>query len=108
MTKTPIELSGEFRTTIQSTQGQTAEAIFYVTTEKSQCILGCESSSLLGLIKLNINNITQYEDPVVAELLKKHEKLSKGTGNLKDVKVKLEIYDNVPPVARRQDESRTT
>ena len=49
---------------------------------------------------MNINNIAQHEDPVIAKLLSKHEKLFKGTGNLKGVQVKLEIDDTIPPVAQ--------
>ena len=99
-TDTPIELCGEFHTTIKSANDQSVGATFYVTKAKSQCILGCESSTALGLITLNINNIAQHENPVIANLLKKHEKLFKGTGNLKGLKVKLEINDSIPPVAQ--------
>ncbi|CAB4016987.1 Hypothetical predicted protein [Paramuricea clavata] len=67
---------------------------------KSQCILGYESSTALGLITLNINNIMQHEDPAIVKLLNKHEKLFEGTGNLKSVEVKLEIDETVPPVAQ--------
>jgi hypothetical protein len=42
----------------------------------------------------------QHENPVIVKLLNIHEKLFKGTGNLKGVEVKLEIDENVPPVAQ--------
>ena len=99
-TDTPIELCGEFHTTIKLANDQSVDATFYVTKAKSQCILGCESSTALGLITLNVNNIAQHENPVIANLLKKHEKRFNGTGNLKGLEVKLEIDDSIPPVAQ--------
>ena len=100
-TDTPIELCGEFHTTIKLANDQSVDATFFVTKSKSQCILGCESSTALGLITLlNINNIAQHENPVIPNLLKKHEKLFKGTGNWKGLEVKLEIDDSLPHVAQ--------
>jgi hypothetical protein len=53
-----------------------------------------------GLLTLNVNNVTQQADPQLAGLLRKHENLFQGTGNLKGVEVKLEKDETVPPVAQ--------
>jgi hypothetical protein len=42
----------------------------------------------------------EHKDPVIAQLLQKHEHLFKGTGGLKGVEVKLEIDESVPPIAQ--------
>ena len=55
---------------------------------------------ILGLLTLNVNNVTQQADPQLAGLLRKHENLFQGTGNLKGVEVKLEKDETVPPVAQ--------
>ena len=57
----PIELAGKFTTDITS-QGKTTSASFYVVDGKHKCILGCQSSVELGLLTLNINNVTQHDD----------------------------------------------
>ena len=96
----PIELVGQFKTTIQSNTGQNTEAIFYVTTEQYKCILGYQSSTALGLITLNINSLSRHENPTIAEILQRHHQLFQGTGNLKEVEVKLQIDESITPVAQ--------
>ena len=96
----PLQLAGEFKTTITSQQGKTTAGTFYVVNGKTKCILGFQSSTELGLLTLNINSITNHEDPHIQNILNKHEKLFKGTGNLKGVEVKLEIDETATPVAQ--------
>ena len=100
-TSKPLNLAGEFEATVTSTFGTSRTAKFYVTQSKSKCILGYESSSSLGLISLNLNNITpDQRDPDVQQIINKHAKLFQGTGNLKDREVKLDIDPTVTPVAQ--------
>ena len=62
----PIELAGQFTTTIQSTMGQSTQATFYVTKGQYKCILGFQSSTQLGLITLNVNSMAaEHENPTV-------------------------------------------
>ena len=96
----PIELAGKFETTIQSSTGQQTDATFYVTSGLYKCILGYQSSTELGLITLNINSLTQHENPTIAKILQQLHHLFQGTGNLKDVEVTLEIDESVTPVAQ--------
>ena len=100
-TSTPLNLAGEFTTTVTSASGTSITSKFYVTQSKSKCILGYESSSSLGPITLNLNNINpDQRDPDVQQIIDKHAKLFQGTGNLKDREVKLEIDLTVTPVAQ--------
>ena len=96
----PLDLAGEFQTVTATETGKSALATFYVTSGNAKCILGCESSTQLGLLTLNVNNVTQHVDTQVTEILRKHEALFQGTGNLKGVEVKLEIDETVQPVAQ--------
>lgn len=76
-------------------------AKFYVTQQKSKCILGYESSFALGLITLNVNSINpDHPNQEVRQILNKHSKLFQGTGNLKGREVKLETDPTVTPVAQ--------
>ena len=102
----PIELAGQFKTTIQSNTGQNTEAIFYITTKQYKCILGYQSSTALGLITLNINSLSQHENPTIAEILQRHHQLFQGIGNLKEVKVKLQIDESITPVAHTTSRKR--
>ena len=81
-TSTPLNLAGEFIATVTSASGTSTTSKFYVTQSKSKCILGYESSSSLGLITLNLNNINpDQRDPDVQKIIDKHAKLFQGTGN---------------------------
>ena len=100
-TSTPLNLAGEFIATVTSASGTSITAKFYVTQSKSKCILGYESSSSLGLITLNLNNINpDQRDPDIQQIIDKHAKVFQGTGNLKDREVKLEIDPTITPVAQ--------
>ena len=100
-TSTPLNLAGEFTATVTSASGTSITSKFYVTQSISKCNLGYESSSSLGLITLNLNNINpDQRDPDVQQIIDKHAKLFQGTGNLKDREVKLEIDPTVTPVAQ--------
>ena len=96
----PIELAGQFKTTIQSSTGQHTDATFYVTTGQYMCILGYQSSTELGLITLNVNSLTQHGHPSVEKILHRHHNLFQGTGNLKGVEVTLQIDKSITPVAQ--------
>ena len=96
----PIELAGQFKTTIQSSTGQHTDATFYATTGQYKCILGYQSSTELGLITLNVNSLTQQGNPTVEKILHRHHNLFQGTGNLKGVEVTLQIDKSITPVAQ--------
>ena len=96
----PIELAGQFKTTIQSSTEQRTDATFYVTTGQYKCILGYQSSTELGLITLNVNSLTQHGNPTVEKILHRHHNLFQGTGNLKGVEVTLQIDKSITPVAQ--------
>ena len=99
--KQPLDIAGQFTGSICTSSGKSTEAIFFISNSKSKCLLGFDSSTALGLLSVNLNNITiQHEDSQVHAILTKHCKLFSGTGNLKNTQVKLDIDESVTLVAQ--------
>ena len=97
----PLNLAGEFKATVTSTSGTFTTAKLHVTQSKFKCILSYSSSSSLGLIALNLNNINpDQHNSDVKQIIDKLTKLFQGTGNLKNQEVKLEIGPTVNPVVQ--------
>ena len=100
-TTTPIETKGQFDITICYKQHQTT-ATFHVTKSSPQGLLSYKTSSELGILTVEINNIatTNNVQPEIQALLEKNQPLFTGTGHLKNCEIHLEIDEAVTPVAQ--------
>ena len=71
----------------------------------SGCLLGHDTATLLGLLKINNVNVLQQDedDPPskkVSAILSQYKDVTKGLGKLKDVQIKYNINPNVKPVSQ--------
>ena len=99
--KQPLDIAGQFTGFISTSSKNSTEATFYVSNSNSRCLLGFDSSTALGLLSVNLNNIViQHEYSQVHAILTKHSMLFSGMGNLKDTQVQLEIDESITPVAQ--------
>jgi hypothetical protein len=94
--KQPIEFICEFSTTVKC-HTKEIEALFVVVRGKKKCILGYNTASQLGIVRI-INNVNEqrFQHQLESEF---PNVFRKQIGRLKDFEVKLNIDPSVRPVA---------
>ena len=102
MSKTPLATLGQFKTRFRY-NNTSFECIFQVVSGDAGCILGDESSTLLGLVTYNINTVTtNHKLTYGEELAKQYPKLfSNKIGKFNKFQVKLTIDPKVTPVRQK-------
>lgn len=108
--KEPLPLLGKCVVSIETKSTWTATT-FYVVKGSSGSLLGYETATELGLLRLDVKRIdenkqmppeekesTQSAEP---EVIKKYQHLFEGIGKLKDYKQKIHCDPTVTPVAQR-------
>lgn len=97
----PLQVLGQFTATVVHDSTSTT-ATFQVTKSSTKCLLSCNTSTVLGLLKTFVNNVNvQHPNPDVQRIINKHKSLFQGIGKLKGTEVKLEIDENITPVVQR-------
>ena len=72
-----------------------------MTKENNTCLLTYNTSTVLGLLNININSITiDHQNQRIAQILRQHHKVFQGMENLKNCEDKLEINPTVTPVTQ--------
>jgi hypothetical protein len=115
----PVELKGKFDALVDSKR-RVAAATFYVTkgTQGTTSILGCETSTNLRLITMNVNSVSKVSEVKSGSgtdtsscdldaskrkenlLRGRHPNVFTGIGKLKGHEQKIHINTDVPPVAQ--------
>ena len=93
-----LPVMGQFHATLECSTGVTNTQV-HVIKGNFGCLLSYQTSSALGLIMLNINNVRPGHS-THEQLLTEYAHLFNGIGTLKNFKVKLHIDDTVTPVAQ--------
>jgi len=93
--KTPLNVQGKFKTTV-TCGTQTVEAVFIYVPGDGHSLLGRNTASELGVLKIGINVIGSDSEQLEEEFKDCFE----GVGKLKDFQLKLHIDSSVRPVAQ--------
>ena len=96
----PLSLLGKFEATVESV-GNITVATFYVTRGNHGSLLGHETATELGLIKVEPKISAIAEQPSTVEKLKtEYQDIFQGIGKLKDFQFEIHVDENVEPVAQ--------
>ena len=97
----PLEVIGTFSTKITAGSHST-EAEFCVIREKGESLLGRETATKLGVLKIgiDISAVNMKSGNIGETLQQRYPQVFKGVGKLKDREVQLHIDPNVKPVAQ--------
>ena len=105
--KTPIALAGKFDTIIENKYIMLPVTFVVVQgTIDSDILLGYETATQLGILKI-VRNVTELKEEKttqprseITQLISKHDSLFHGIGKHKHAKVKIEVNEEVTPVAQ--------
>ena len=87
----PLPVLGRFTAKVKLTHTDETEGEFIVIDESGQPLLGRETATELGVLKLGVNSIREY-------MIDEFPECFKGVGKLRDYKVKLHVKDDVKPI----------
>lgn len=91
----PLKLLGKFRThTLIEETGNGSEEEFYVLNGKGPALLGKDTATNLGVLKLGVNSVQSFD------IVREYPECFQGIGKLKNFKLKLHIDQDVKPVAQ--------
>ena len=110
----PLNLLGKFSASVSNSKYYDVADFYVVKGKRSTgCLLVSDSATVLGILKIisaiaeNSPKIVKKSrqantgDPTIDRLVTRYDKLFHGIGKMKGVKVKLDIDDNVEPVAQK-------
>ena len=99
--QTPLDVTGTFSCEV-SAGSNTADANFCVINGEGDPLLGKDTATSLGVLKIGIGIAAVSADPktISGILQQKYPNVFSGTGKIKDREVQLHIYPKVKPVAK--------
>ena len=98
--KEPLKLAGGFKAKVSFNNKVIDNVDFLVLEGEGEPILGTDTLTKLGILKieLEINNLVK--DNSTAEIVDRYKSLFKGTGKLKDFQLKIPIDSSIEPVCQ--------
>ena len=109
-TDKPVKFIGKFDAVIETRKRYAVATFYVVNNNTSGNLISADTAQELGLVTLHLNKISSHikpstpvtNDGKLNKVLEKHSAVFKGLGKLKDDAVKLNIDENVIPVAEPQ------
>jgi len=97
--KSQLETLGKFTANIRAKDEQKV-ATFHILSGAHGSLLSYSTARDLGLVHINLNNITTTDVITLEQLTREYPKVFQGIGKLKNYEVKLHIDTTVVPVAQ--------
>ena len=109
-TEKPVKFLGKFHAVIETRKRYAVTTFYVVDNNTAGNLISADTAQELGLVTLHLNKISSHNksstpvtnDGKLNKVLEKHSSVFKGLGKLKDNAVKLNIDENVIPVAEPQ------
>ena len=96
----PLPVLGRFTAKVKLTHSDETEGGFIVIDGSGQPLLGRETATALGVLKLCVNSIRE-------SMIDEFPERFKGVGKLRDYKVKLNVKDDLKPIIQPLRRPRT-
>ena len=107
---TPARFIGKFDAVLETRKWYTVATVYLVNNNTSGNLMSADTAQEFGLVTLHLNKISSpstlatqmTNDQTLKEILERHSSVFNGLGKLKDYTMKLNISEDVIPVAEPQ------